>query len=133
MDAIREIRSLAGEQCFVSGMSAMVTDLKDLCEKEEPVYVGLAVLLACVVMMLFMDSWAIPFIFLASIGMAILLNLGSNYFLGEISYLTKALSAVLQLAVTMDYSIFLWHSYSEQKRRFEGDKKRAMAPGRGYG
>ncbi|MCI9133435.1 MAG: MMPL family transporter [Lachnospiraceae bacterium] len=127
MDAIREIRSLAGEQCFVSGMSAMVTDLKDLCEKEEPVYVGLAVVLACVVMMLFMDSWAIPFIFLASIGMAILLNLGSNYFLGEISYLTKALSAVLQLAVTMDYSIFLWHSYSEQKVRFEGDKKRAMA------
>ncbi len=127
MDAIREIRRLAGEKCFVSGMSAMVTDLKDLCEEEEPVYVGLAVVLACVVMMLFMDSWAIPFIFLVSIGMAILLNLGSNYFLGEISYLTKALSAVLQLAVTMDYSIFLWHSYSEQKTRFEGDKKRAMA------
>ncbi len=127
MEAIQEIRALAGKQCFVSGMSAMVTDLKELCEKEEPVYVALAVVLACVVMMLFMDSWVIPVIFLASIGMAILMNLGSNYFLGEISYLTKALSAVLQLAVTMDYSIFLWHSYSEQKGRFEGDKKRAMA------
>ena len=127
MEAIREIRALAGKQCFVSGMSAMVTDLKELCEREEPVYVALAVALACAVMMLFMDSWAIPIIFLLSIGMAILTNLGSNYFLGEISYLTKALSAVLQLAVTMDYSIFLWHSYSEQKSVSGGDKKEAMA------
>ena len=126
MEAISEIRSIAGKQCFVSGMSAMVTDLKDLCEKEEPIYVGIAVALACVAMMLFMDNWITPFVFLISIGMAILLNMGTNYFLGEISYLTKALSAVLQLAVTMDYSIFLWHSYEEQKSMYE-DNKEAMA------
>ena len=126
MEAISEIRSIAGKQCFVSGMSAMVTDLKDLCEKEEPIYVGIAVALACVAMMIFMDNWITPFVFLLSIGMAILLNMGTNYFLGEISYLTKALSAVLQLAVTMDYSIFLWHSYEEQKTMYE-DNKEAMA------
>lgn len=119
MDAIRSIRSIAGRQCFVSGMSALVTDLKDLCEKEEPIYVGIAVILACVAMMLFMDNWIIPFVFLASIGISILLNMGTNYFLGEISYITKALSAVLQLAVTMDYSIFLWHSYNEERPRYE--------------
>ena len=126
MDAIREIRSIAGKQCFVSGMSALVTDLKDLCEKEEPIYVGIAVLLACVAMMVFLDGWLVPFVFLASIGMMILMNLGSNYFMGEISYITKALSAVLQLAVTMDYSIFLWHSYNEKKERYS-DNKEAMA------
>lgn len=126
MDAIREIRAVAGKQCFVSGMSALVTDLKDLCEKEEPIYVGIAVLLACAAMMLFLDSWLIPFVFLASIGIAILLNLGSNYFMGEISYITKALSAVLQLAVTMDYSIFLWHSYNEQQESCS-DNGEAMA------
>ena len=126
MEAITAIRSIAGKQCFVSGMSAMVTDLKDLCEKEEPIYVGIAVALACVAMMIFMDNWITPFVFLMSIGMAILLNMGTNYFLGEISYLTKALSAVLQLAVTMDYSIFLWHSYEEQKSMYE-DNKEAMA------
>ena len=126
MEAITAIRSIAGKQCFVSGMSAMVTDLKDLCEKEEPSYVGIAVALACVAMMIFMDNWITPFVFLMSIGMAILLNMGTNYFLGEISYLTKALSAVLQLAVTMDYSIFLWHSYEEQKSMYE-DNKEAMA------
>lgn len=126
MEAIRSIRSLAGKQCFVSGMSALVTDLKDLCEKEEPVYVGIAVILACAAMMLFMDNWIIPFVFLASIGISILLNMGTNYFLGEISYITKALSAVLQLAVTMDYSIFLWHSYNEERSRYE-DHKEAMA------
>lgn len=126
MKAITAIRSIAGKQCFVSGMSAMVTDLKDLCEKEEPIYVGIAVALACVAMMIFMDNWITPFVFLMSIGMAILLNMGTNYFLGEISYLTKALSAVLQLAVTMDYSIFLWHSYEEQKSMYE-DNKEAMA------
>lgn len=113
MDAIREIRSVAGKQCFVSGLSAMVTDLKDLCEREEPIYVAIAVVLALVAMMLLLDNWMIPVVFLASIGMMIILNLGSNIFLGEISYITKALSAVLQLAVTMDYSIFLWHSYNE--------------------
>lgn len=125
MDAIREIRSIAGKQCFVSGMSALVTDLKDLCEKEEPIYVGLAVLFACLAMLVLLDGWLVPFVFLASIGMMILMNLGSNYFFGEISYITKALSAVLQLAVTMDYSIFLWHSYNEQREKYS-DHKDAM-------
>ncbi len=127
LQAAESIKSLAGEQCFVSGMTAMVTDLKNLCEREEIIYVVLAIALSAVVMMLFLDSFILPVIFLISIGMAILLNLGTNYFLGEISFLTKALAAVLQLAVTMDYSIFLWHSYVEQKERFEGDKNRAMA------
>lgn len=126
MDAIREIRSICGKQCFVSGISALVTDLKDLCEREEPVYVAIAVALACAAMFLFLDSWLVPLVFLASIGMMILLNLGSNFFLGEISYITKALSAVLQLAVTMDYSIFLWHSYNKQCIHYN-DKKEAMA------
>ena len=126
MDAITQIRAVAGEQCFVSGISAMVTDLRDLCEEQEAIYVAIAVILAVVAMMIFMDNWIIPFVFLASIGMAILMNLGSNYFLGEISYITKALSAILQLAVTMDYSIFLWHSYGEQKKIY-GDHKTAMA------
>ena len=126
MHAIRQIRSIAGKQCFVSGLSAMVTDLKDLCEAEEPIYVGLAVLLACAAMMIFLDGWLIPFVFLASIGAMILLNMGTNYFFGEISYITKALSAVLQLAVTMDYSIFLWHSYNEQREKFN-DNREAMA------
>ena len=124
--AIRDIRALSGKQVFVSGMSAMVTDLKILCEQEEPIYVALAVVLACVAMMIFLDSWILPLVFLASIGAAILLNLGTNYFFGEISYITKALSAVLQLGVTMDYSIFLWHSYSEQKEK-HNDRKDAMA------
>ena len=126
MDAIREIRQIAGSQCFVSGMSALVTDLKDLCEKEEPVYVGLAVLFATIAMMVFLDGWIVPFVFLASIGMMILLNLGTNYFFGEISYITKALSAVLQLAVTMDYSIFLWHSYNENREKYD-NREEAMA------
>ena len=126
MDAIREIRAIAGKQCFVSGMSALVTDLKDLCEQEEPIYVALAVACACAAMMLLLDGWLVPFVFLASIGMCILFNLGSNYFFGEISYITKALSAVLQLAVTMDYSIFLWHSYNEQLEHTD-DHKEAMA------
>lgn len=126
MDAIRDIRHITGKQCFVSGMSALVTDLKDLCEKEEPIYVGIAVALACVVMLILLDSWLVPFVFLASIGMMILINLGTNYFMGEISYITKALSAVLQLAVTMDYSIFLWHSYNEQRGRYD-DHKYAMS------
>lgn len=127
IEAIENIRSICGSQCFVTGMSALVTDLRDLCEQEEPIYILIAVSLSVVVMMLLMDSWLVPLLFLASIGMSILLNLGTNFFLGEISYITKALAAVLQLAVTMDYSIFLWHSYSEQKKRFEGDRERAMA------
>ena len=126
MDAIRQIRSITGEKCFVCGLSALVTDLKDLCEREEPIYVGIAVLLALVAMLVLLDNWLIPFVFLLSIGMMILLNLGTNFFLGEISYITKALSAVLQLAVTMDYSIFLWNSYNEQKTIHE-DNKEAMA------
>ena len=126
MDAIREIRAIAGRQCFVTGMSALVTDLKDLCEREEPIYVALAVACACLAMMLLLDSWLAPLIFLASIGICIVINLGSNYFLDEISYITKALSAVLQLAVTMDYSIFLWNSYNEQRTHIE-DKNEAMA------
>ncbi len=126
MEAIREIRSVAGKQCFVTGMSAMVTDLKDLCEREEPIYVGIAVVLALAAMLILLDNWAAPFVFLTSIAMMIVLNLGTNYFFGEISYITKALSAVLQLAVTMDYSIFLWNSYNEQCRK-TGDRKEAMA------
>lgn len=126
MDAVKEIRKVCGEQCFVSGMTALVVDLKDLCEQEEPIYVGLAVILASAAMLLFLDGWLIPFVFLLSIGAMILLNMGTNFFFGEISYITKALSAVLQLAVTMDYSIFLWHSYNEQREKMS-DKKEAMA------
>ena len=126
MDAIGKIRAIAGKNCLVSGISAMVTDLRDLCEREEAVYVAIAVVLAVAAMLLFLDNWLIPFVFLAGIGISILLNLGSNFFLGEISYITKALSAVLQLAVTMDYSIFLWHSYGEHKQHC-ADHEEAMA------
>ncbi len=126
MNAITQIRKICGRQCLVSGISAMVTDLRELCEREEAVYVAIAVVLAVLAMMLFMDNFLVPFVFLASIGAAILLNLGSNFFLGEISYITKALSAVLQLAVTMDYSIFLWSSYNEQKQKCP-DNREAMA------
>ena len=126
MDAIREIRAAADSRCFVSGMSALVTDLKDLCEAEEPTYVGLAVIFACAAMVLLLDSWLVPFVFLLSIGVAIMFNLGSNLSFGEISYITKALSAVLQLAVTMDYSIFLWHCYNEKLRTIPYSKE-AMA------
>ncbi len=127
MDAIEEIRSIANKQCFLSGMSAVVTDTKKLSEKETPLYVGIAVLLSIVVLALTMDSYLTPILFLLSIGIAILYNLGTNYFLGEISYITKALSAVLQLGVTMDYSIFLWHSYKEQQEQYPSDKDTAMA------
>lgn len=126
MEAIEDIRRVAGHSCFLSGMSAVVTDTKNLSEKEAPIYVCIAVLLSCLVLSLTMDSFLIPFLFLLSIGMAILYNLGSNIFLGEISYITKALSAVLQLGVTMDYSIFLWHSYQE-KIPEAADNKEAMA------
>ena len=127
MDAIGEIRKLAGKQCFLSGMSAIVTDTKNLAEKETPLYVLIAVVLAVIVLGLTMDSYFIPLLFMLSIGMAIVYNLGSNYFFGEISYITKALAAVLQLGVTLDYSIFLMHSYEEQQVRYNGDKERAMA------
>ena len=127
MEAIGEIRKLAGKQCFLSGMSAIVTDTKNLAEKETPLYVLIAVVLAVIVLGLTMDSYFIPLLFMLSIGMAIVYNLGSNYFFGEISYITKALAAVLQLGVTLDYSIFLMHSYEEQQVRYNGDKERAMA------
>ena len=127
MDAIAQIRKIAGKQCFLSGMSAVVTDTKNLAEKETPVYVLIAVILAVIVLGLTMESFFIPLLFMLSIGMAIIYNLGSNYFMGEISYITKALAAVLQLGVTLDYSIFLMHSYEEQQVRYDGDKKRAMA------
>ena len=127
MDAIEEIRSIVKDQCFVSGMSAVVTDTKNLSAQEVPIYVLIAVVLAVIVLSLTMDSAIMPLFFLLSIGMAIVYNLGTNVFKGEISYVTQALAAVLQLGVTMDYSIFLWHSYEEQQERFPGDKKRAMA------
>lgn len=127
LEAIEEIRDIGDKQAFVSGMSAFVTDLKNIAEEEEPIYVLIAVILACIVLALFMDSWLIPVIFIAGIGMEILYNLGSNVMFGEISYITKALSAVLQLGVTMDYSIFLWHSYEEQRKHFGRDREEAMS------
>lgn len=127
MDAITEIRQITGKQCYLSSMSAVVTDIKALSEKETPIYVLIAVVLTCIVLSIFMDCWILPVFFMLSIGMAIIYNMGSNYFLGEISYITKALSAVLQLGVTMDYSIFLWHSYQENQQRFPDQKERAMA------
>ena len=127
MDAIEEIRTITGEQCFLSGMSAVVTDTKNLSEKETPIYVLIAVVLAILVLGLTMDSFLAPVFFLIGIGMAIIYNLGSNIVLGEISYITQALTAVLQLGVTMDYSIFLWHSYEENLENMNGDKDAAMA------
>ena len=126
MDAIEELRAITGESCFISGMSAVVTDTKNLSNRETPIYVLIAVVLSVVVLSLTMDSYIIPLFFLLSIGMAIVYNLGSNVFLGEISYVTQALAAVLQLGVTMDYSIFLWHSYQENKEKIS-DKNEAMA------
>lgn len=127
MDAIEEIRAVVKGDCYISGMSAVVTDTKNLSNQETPVYVLIAVILAVIVLSLTMDSAIAPLFFLLSIGMAIIYNLGTNVLQGEISYVTQALAAVLQLGVTMDYSIFLWHSYEEQQTRFSGDKKRAMA------
>ena len=126
MDAVAEIRKLSNEQCFLSGMSAIVTDTRDLSNKETPIYVCIAVILSTIVLSLTMDSALIPLFFLLSIGFSIIYNLGTNIFLGEISYITQALTAVLQLGVTMDYSIFLWHSYQEQQLTHP-DKKKAMA------
>lgn len=124
--AVEEIRKVADEQCFLSGMTAVLVDTRDLSESEAPIYVGLAVLLSAIVLSLAMDSYLVPFLFLASIGMAIIYNLGTNLFLGQISYVTKALAAVLQLGVTMDYSIFLWHSYEDRLKEGE-EKDDAMA------
>lgn len=127
MKAIKEVRKVTRNQCMISGISAIVTDTKDLSEHETPIYVFIAVILSIIILSLLMDSFLIPVFFLLSIGMAIVYNLGSNIVLGEISYITKALAAVLQLGVTMDYSIFLWHSYEEQLELNNGDNKKAMA------
>lgn len=126
MDAVTELRSIANEQCFISGMTGIVTDIKDIALQELPVYVVIAALLSLVVLEITSGSYVVPLLFLLSIGLAILYNLGSNIFLGETSYITKALTAVLQLGVTMDYSIFLLNSYEENKKRFPGEKERAM-------
>ena len=127
MDAIEELRDVTDKQCYIAGMSAVVTDTKSMSEKETPIYVLVAILLVCVVLAIFMDSFLVPVLFMVSIGMAIVYNLGTNIFLGEVSYITKALAAVLQLGVTLDYSIFLWHSYKEEKEKNPGDHKEAMA------
>ena len=126
MDAIAKLRKIADRQCYISGMSAIVTDTRDLTDREAPIYVALAVALCTLVLALTMDSFLVPLFFLLSIGMAVVYNMGTNLFFGQISYITKALSAVLQLGVTLDYSIFLWHSYEEQQRVWP-DKKEAMA------
>ena len=126
MEAIGKMREVTNDQCLISGMSAIVTDTKNLADKEEPIYVLIAVVLSAVVLSLTMDSFLIPVFFLASIGMAILYNMGTNIFMGQVSYVTKALAAVLQLGVTMDYSIFLWHSYQENRDKTD-DKEEAMA------
>ena len=126
MEAVEEMRKIADEQCFISGMTGVVADIKNLALKELPIYVVIAALLSLLVLELTSGSFVVPVLFLISIGLAILYNLGSNIFLGETSYITKALTAVLQLGVTMDYSIFLLNSYEENKRRFPGEKERAM-------
>ena len=126
MDAITEIRSLTGDQCFLSSMSAIVTDTRDLVNQELTPYVVIAVVLCALVLALTMDSFLLPVLFLLDIGMAIIYNLGTNFIQGEISFVTMALVAVLQLGVTMDYSIFLYHAYKEHKENCPGDKKEAM-------
>lgn len=126
MEAIATMRRIAGERCFVSGLSAIVTDTKALVEEQEGIYVAIAVALCCLVLMVTMDSFLLPLLFLCCIGVSVMWNMGSNYFLGEISYITKAVAAVLQLGVTLDYSIFLWHSYREQKASC-ADRDEAMA------
>lgn len=127
MQAVTDLRKLVGEQCFISGMTGLVTDIKDLALSEIPIYVVIAVAFVFLVLIVTTDSFATPIIFLCGIGFAVLYNMGSNYFLGETSYITTALAAVLQLGVTMDYSIFLLESYRANKERFPGDKNRAMA------
>ena len=127
MEAVTQMRKIVGKQCFISGMSGVVTDIKNLVMQEIPIYVTIAAVLSLIVLFATMESFAVAFLFLLSIGMAILYNLGTNIFLSDVSYLTMALTAILQLGVTMDYSIFLLHSYESNKIRFEGDKERAMA------
>ncbi len=127
MEAVTRIRELLDDHSFLQGISAVLVDTKNLAEQEEPIYVGLAVVLATVVTALAMDTYLAPILFLISIGMAIVYNLGTNIFMGQISYVTKALAAVLQLGVTMDYSIFLWHSFKEEEQKNPSDPEDAMA------
>ncbi|MBQ1843468.1 MAG: MMPL family transporter [Lachnospiraceae bacterium] len=127
MKALNTMNAKLSKQCFVSGMASVINDTANLSEKEVPIYVIIAVVLCLIVLMVTLDSAFVPFLFLVSIGMAILYNLGTNFIQGEISYVTQALAAVLQLGVTMDYSIFLWHSYEEQQDVFKEDNKTAMA------
>ena len=126
MEAVTQIRKITSKNCFVSGMTGIVTDIKQIALKEMPIYVVIASCLSLIVLLLAMDSLVVPVLFLLCIGVAVLYNLGSNIFLGQISYITQALTAVLQLGVTMDYSIFLLNSYEENKKRFPGEKERAM-------
>lgn len=125
MEALTQLRKIANKQCFISGMTGIVTDIKNIAMKELPIYVVIAALLSLVVLEITSGSFVVPFLFLLSIGLAILYNLGSNIIFGETSYITQALTAVLQLGVTMDYSIFLLNSYEENKKRFPGEKDRA--------
>ncbi|MDO4870044.1 MAG: MMPL family transporter [Bacillota bacterium] len=127
LEAVEEIREIGGKQCFVSGMSAFVLDLKVIAETEEPIYVAIAGILAVIVMALLLDSWFISLIFVIGLGITIIYNMGSNLFFGDLSYITKAIAAVLQLAVTMDYSIFLWHSYEEHRYDLGMKREEAMA------
>ncbi len=127
LEAVEDIREIGGKQCFVSGMSAFVLDLKNIAESEEPIYVAIAVVLATLIMALLLDSWMISVVFVMGIGITIIYNMGSNLFFGDISYITKAIAAVLQLAVTMDYSIFLWHSYQEHRFELKMEREEAMA------
>ncbi len=127
LDAIEEIRGMTKKQCLLSGMSAVITDIKEICNSEAVMYVVIAAGLSALVLALTMDSFLIPVFFLLSIGITILYNLGTNFVAGEISFVTQALAAVLQLAVTMDYSIFLWHSYQEYRQKYPDENNRAMA------
>ena len=126
MNAISEIRSICNEKCFLAGFSVVIKDTRDLVDKELPIFVGLAVVLALAAMLLTMESTVLPFVLLANIGIAVLYNFGTNVFLGEISYITKAIAAVLQLGVTMDYSVFLYRRYEEERGNYD-DKRDAMA------
>ncbi|MGN8885967.1 efflux RND transporter permease subunit [Blautia sp. HCP28S3_G10] len=126
MEAVTEMRKVATKECYISGMSGVVTDIKNVALEEMPIYVVVAAVLSFLVLCLFMDSLVVPVLFLLSVGLAVLYNLGSNIFLGSVCYITKSLTAVLQLGVTMDYSIFLLNSFEAYKKKYE-DKDRAMA------
>ena len=126
MEAVTDMRKIANEQCFISGMSGVVTDIKNIALEEMPIYVVIAAGLSLLVLLLAMDSLVVPILFLLSVGLAVLYNLGSNIFLGQVCYITKSLTAVLQLGVTMDYSIFLLNSFEAYKKKYD-EKERAMA------